>query len=259
MKGSRECVYPDPSSTVKGALGTKLGQQRKVEEESGSSSGEYEDEEVVSPVSSKPHGELLRTKKSFTSNPNLKAASRKQSRTILNQKNVASMTSEKLKEKSLSPSTDESLASKTRSDSTNLTQSGRMSTISPNTQLDDSPWSHLHHDQQFFLAYHQQNMTHHHYFFRNNASQFVHSTLIKFALTYDPLLYAIVGFSAFHYTVNQPNGRIPDFLGFYNKSVSLLRKSLQSNHKHTDATILTILQLAAFEVRWLCRSNLELA
>ena len=248
-KGSRECVYPEPTSTAKGTLGSKLGQQRRVEQEGGSSSGEYEDEDVVSPTVNRPQGELSRNQKSTASNSNLRAASRKQSRTMLNPKSTPSLASEMAKEKSLSPSTDESLASKARSDSTNLTPCG-FSTVSTNTPQEDFPWSHLHQDQQFYLMYHQQHLTHHHYFFRNDASHFVHSILIDLAMTYDPLLHAVIGFSAFHYTVSQPNGRISDFLGFYNKSVSLLRKSLQSSQKHTDATIITILQLAAFEVSY---------
>ena len=246
MKGSRECVYPEPTSTSKAA---KLGQQRKVEQEGGSSSGEYEDEEMVSPAGSQPRGESSRNRKSGASNSNLKAASRKQSRTVLSQKSVASLAGAKAKEKSLSPSTDESLASKAISDSTNMTQ---FSTISTRMSPDEMPWSHLPRDQQFYLTYHQQHLTHHHYFFRNNVSHFIHSTLVDCALAYDPLLYAIAGFSAFHHTVSQSNGRISDFLGYYNKSVSLLRKSLQTVQKHTDATIMTILQLAAFEVRHLC-------
>ena len=69
-------------------------------------------------------------------------------------------------------------------------------------------------------------------------------------MNYEPLLYAVVGFAAFHSTLKKHNGKIQDFLGYYNKSVSLLRKSLSSGQRHTDATMMTILQLAAFEVRF---------
>lgn len=50
--------------------------------------------------------------------------------------------------------------------------------------------------------------------------------------------------------MKQPDGQIQDFLGYYNRSVSLLRKSLASGQRHTDATLLTILQLATIEVRY---------
>ena len=49
-------------------------------------------------------------------------------------------------------------------------------------------------------------------------------------------------------TVKRQNGRIQDFLEYYDKSVSLLRKSLAGGQIYTDATLLTTLQLAAFEV-----------
>lgn len=102
---------------------------------------------------------------------------------------------------------------------------------------------------QYYLGYHQNHLNYHHYLFKHDAAQFVHEILLDAALTYEPLLYAVVGFAAFQSTLQKHNGKIQDFLSYYNKSVSLLLKSLQSGEKHTDATMLTILQLAAFEVR----------
>ncbi|KAL8697732.1 MAG: hypothetical protein Q9201_006963 [Fulgogasparrea decipioides] len=107
--------------------------------------------------------------------------------------------------------------------------------------------SHLPHDQRHYLEYLRTNVTYHHYFFGNDASYFVRHILIEHALSYEPLLYAVVGFAAYHATLKRPNGKIQDFLGYYDRSVSLLLKSLASNQRHTDATILTILQLATFE------------
>ncbi|KAK4981349.1 hypothetical protein LTR28_003159, partial [Elasticomyces elasticus] len=45
----------------------------------------------------------------------------------------------------------------------------------------------------------------------------------------------------------KPNGTIPDFLRYYDRSVSLLRISLAKNQRCTVATLLTNLQLATFE------------
>lgn len=115
---------------------------------------------------------------------------------------------------------------------------------------EDRAWSHLSQDLQFYLDYHTTRLNYHHYFFKHDANHFLHNILVEHALQYDPLLYAVVGFAAFQLTVTRPDGKIQDFLGYYNKSVSLLRKSLVENQKHTDATMLTILQLATFEVRW---------
>lgn len=109
-------------------------------------------------------------------------------------------------------------------------------------------WAHLPPDLQLYLEYHQRNLNYHHYFFKHDANHFLHISLIEHALLYEPLLYAVVGFAAFHMTVKRANSRIESFLGLYNKSVSLLRRSLAQGQKHTDATVLTILQLAAFEV-----------
>ncbi|KAL8775359.1 MAG: hypothetical protein Q9209_000367 [Squamulea sp. 1 TL-2023] len=101
--------------------------------------------------------------------------------------------------------------------------------------------------QRFYLEYLRNNLTYHHYFFRHNASFFLHHILVEQALSYEPLLYAVIGFAAFQATLRKPNGKIQDFLGYYNRSVSLLRKSLASSQTHTDATLLTILQLATIE------------
>lgn len=150
----------------------------------------------------------------------------------------------------MSPSTsaEESRPVKSRSDSASFSFSEKASVVSSITTLDDSSWMHLSHDQQFYLNYHQKHVTYHHYFFKHDVFDFVHSSLVDMALVFEPLLYAILGFSAFHYIVGQPNGKLATFLGYYNESVSLLRKSLQSKKAYTDATVFTILQLATFEV-----------
>lgn len=109
-------------------------------------------------------------------------------------------------------------------------------------------FSHLPQHQRFYLEYLREHITYHHYFFRNNANYFLHNILIEHALSYEPLLHAVVGFAAFHATLGKSDGRIQDFLGFYNKAVSLLRKSLAGGQRHTVTMLLTILQLATFEV-----------
>lgn len=82
-----------------------------------------------------------------------------------------------------------------------------------------------------------------------DSGEFLKTTFLEIALSYEPLLYAITAFSAYHHNVTQPDGNIQEVIGFYNKSVSLLRASLARTPRHTLATILTILQLATFEVR----------
>ena len=108
-------------------------------------------------------------------------------------------------------------------------------------------WSHLDPDLQRLLEIHQ-NMNHHHYLLKHKADDFLHITLIEQAVSYDPLLYAVCCFAAYHESLRTNGSDIKDFLEYYNKSVTLLLRSLQSRQKHTVATLLTILQLATFEV-----------
>lgn len=109
-------------------------------------------------------------------------------------------------------------------------------------------WAHLPADLQFYLDYHRNHLDHHVYFFRHRCDYFLHTILLTLALTYEPLLYSVVGFAAFQMALKEPSGQIEDFLGYYNKSVTGLRKSLAGGQAHSDTMILTILQLATFEV-----------
>ena len=115
--------------------------------------------------------------------------------------------------------------------------------------LDDSQWSRLPLDHQAYLKHHQTFLTYHHYFFKHEADDFIHKTLVENALSYEPLRFAVVGFAAFHLALQNNESKIQDFLGYYNTAVNLLRKSLANGERHTDATIMAILQLATFEVR----------
>ncbi|KAF2235613.1 hypothetical protein EV356DRAFT_444829 [Viridothelium virens] len=99
----------------------------------------------------------------------------------------------------------------------------------------------------FFLEFYRKNITCHHYGWRLDGTEFLHTEFLQVASNYDPLLYAIAGFAAYHYTLSNPHGKLADFLQLYHISVSLLRISLRENEKHTEATLLTILQLATFE------------
>ena len=109
-------------------------------------------------------------------------------------------------------------------------------------------WPNLTKDIQFYIAYYQTHLTYHYYFFKNQSDSFLHNTFLKQALSYTPLLFAIVGFSAFQMALKKLDSRIEDFLGYYDKSVTLLRKSLAGGQRHSEPMLLTILQLATFEV-----------
>jgi hypothetical protein len=97
------------------------------------------------------------------------------------------------------------------------------------------------------LQYHDAHITYYHYFLKFDGEDFIHTELIDLALTYEPLLYAVVAFSAYHHTLKQDDGQIATFLSYYSKSLTLLMKSLAKGAKPTEATLLTVLQLATFE------------
>lgn len=109
-------------------------------------------------------------------------------------------------------------------------------------------WSHLPTDFQDYLGWFVENMTHFHYCMGTDHDEFFKTILLHVAVRNEPLLNAIVGFSAYHATLQNPNGKVRDFLQYYNKSVTLLLNFLKRKEKHNVATLLTILQLATIEV-----------
>lgn len=119
------------------------------------------------------------------------------------------------------------------------------------TSKDDNlrpDWTHLPSDLQYYLTYFCENITHLHYSLKFDSQDFLRTHFLHAAIRHEPLLYAIVGFSAFQRTLHNPAGRIQDFLQYYNKAVSLLLHSLKKGDQHDNGTILAMLQLATIEV-----------
>lgn len=109
-------------------------------------------------------------------------------------------------------------------------------------------WSFLPQELQFYLNHFYENITHYHYCMVNDSDDFFRAILPNIAVRNEALLYAIVGFSAYHHTLRNPNGQIKEFLQYYNRSVTLLLAFLKRKEKHNIGTLLTILQLATIEV-----------
>ncbi|CAF9932952.1 hypothetical protein IMSHALPRED_009020 [Imshaugia aleurites] len=243
-KGSRECTYPEPRATPKPPSGPKRDQAPTAAEDSSSSSDSHDSSEESTPIG-------RRRKKGELQKPGASSLKTSQPKQALSKFQTASLVEqprqsvEQVKhESSLSPSTEAS------SDPASVGWSEKpekSSSVSTDVSQEDRVWSHLSPDLRFYLEYHTTHLNYHHYFFKHDANHFLHNILVEHALLYEPLLYAVVGFAAFQLTVTRPGGKIQDFLGYYNRAVSLLRKSLVGNQKHTDATMLTILQLATFE------------
>jgi hypothetical protein len=110
-------------------------------------------------------------------------------------------------------------------------------------------WAGLPQNVKFYLKYHRNNLSHHHYSWKYDAGDFLKKTFLEIALNFEPLMYAVVAFAAYHNALSREDGRVKDFLDAYNKSVSLLRQSLAKTDRHSLSTLLTILQLATIEVR----------
>lgn len=115
--------------------------------------------------------------------------------------------------------------------------------------LSDLPGAaRLKNDIRFFLSYHRQNLQPRHYFLKPPASSFIKNDMIAQALGYEPLLYAVAAFAAYHYSVGHPNGKIVTFLHYYTESVTSLLKTFKAGEGHSVPKLLTILQLATCEV-----------
>ena len=116
--------------------------------------------------------------------------------------------------------------------------------------LIEEKWRNLRPDLAFYMDYHKKHITHFHYSFKVDRLNWLHTEFLDLAVNNEALLFAVVGFAAYHYTLQNPTGKIQDFLKYYNASVTALRESLQRNLRPTVTTMLTILQLASIEVCW---------
>ena len=115
------------------------------------------------------------------------------------------------------------------------------------TALPILPGQKISTDIDFFINYHIANITHHHYLLKTDFGNFIKTKFIEYTYQSDALSHAVAAFSAFHYSITNKTWEFHTFLRFYMKAVGLLRVSL--NKPHTIHTLLTILQLASFEVR----------
>ncbi|KAJ5320075.1 hypothetical protein N7508_000358, partial [Penicillium antarcticum] len=241
-KGSRECVYPSPTSSSKGSV-RATGKSRAGRPPSqGSDSSEKYDIEAISPLDpiideEEPDSAISESRPSppATIRPDLHKSQSSQSLRKRSIKHTDAPSS--IKEQSSSPSTESS-----RFESMSV-RSGSIghSTVEmiSNARLPD--------DLRFYLNFHSEFLTTPHFFLRQSCSRFIQHNLIELALQYEPLLYALVGFSAYHHTLQSPGGKLATFLKYYNKALTLLRKSLGSGEGHSEATLCTVLVLTTFE------------
>ncbi|KAM4056853.1 fungal specific transcription factor [Hirsutella rhossiliensis] len=108
-------------------------------------------------------------------------------------------------------------------------------------------WSHLPPDFQRHLNYFVANITNYHYSIANDGDEFFTAILPTMAVKHEPLLHAVVGFSAYHAMLQDPDGQLQDFLKYYNGGVTLLLECLKRKEANNVPTLVTILQLATME------------
>lgn len=236
-KGNRECVYPDPPAP-KGASGHSKSRemQNPTRKASPNSSNEgddddhesnnqletiYDDDESEDALQQTPGPDSQPIESCVTSR-------RRQSSESLAKDGAKALSS---------PST-----STAGSISVTTMQSCDLSTLGGHTD-----WSHLPPDFQHHLSYYADNITNYHYSLANDGDAFFSTIMPSLAISYEPLLYALVGFSAYHATLENPNGQLQDFLGYYNRSVTLLLDCLKRKETNSVPVLVTILQLATMD------------
>ncbi|ROW09442.1 hypothetical protein VMCG_02203 [Cytospora schulzeri] len=244
-KGKRDCLYPEPptkSSSPQGPRDTETNQQA-----SPTSSPEDNDDDVDQDTKLSPIPD--EDEESPTSVSQHLAQPRKGLRHM---STASSLNLKRLMTRTRQSSEAPSLEG-TKSSSPTVSVCTASSYTPTTSQLSDLPWSmvpdlsHLPTELHFYLEYFYDNITHHHYGAHKDFGDFFRTTFISLAVRSEPLLNAIVAFAAYHHTIRDPNGKLPSFLKYYNRSVTLLLDLLKSEERHDLWTLLTVLQLATIE------------
>lgn len=115
--------------------------------------------------------------------------------------------------------------------------------------MGDPTLSSLPDDYQKHLQYLYENVTCHHYSLTNDSDNFFVRGMIIEASRNQLLLNAVVAFAAYLKSIEQSDGKLRDFLLYYNRSITLLLECLAQEQTHNLPTLLSILQLATIEVR----------
>jgi hypothetical protein len=229
-KGSRDCVYPEQSSSTKARRGSSKGKADEGDVSSQEEDGNAPDNTVLE------HDE--ESTEVETGEPVSASSVKSLGSPLRELSDPPSLTHDK----SPTPSTEGSA-------SIDAIPSGwRQTGRSQSLHYLPSHSERLH--IKFYLDYARMNLTPYHWGFKfPYESAFLRNSLFETAVRFKPLLYAVVGFASYHHTLTITNGKLGDFLYYYNKSVSLLRESLQKE-RNSIATLLTILQLGTIEVYW---------
>lgn len=244
-KGGRECVYPDPPSKKSGTL--RASRSKDSESQAGkpspsSSTGEPDDKDELKPKLEPilDEEELEESTEASAS----KAMSYTTATPPISHGPAGRLDSETPSFEGTSRSSPSSFAE--------APTSHAPLPFGPQdfTATDEYPgWGDLPSDYQQHLHWFHENITHYHYGLPIDTDDFFKAILPQAARWSEPLLNALTAFSAYQQTIQDPNGKLSDFLGYYNRSIKLLLEVLQTKQKHNVTTLMTILQIAQIEVR----------
>ncbi|TGJ82993.1 hypothetical protein E0Z10_g5775 [Xylaria hypoxylon] len=246
-KGKRECIYPDPP-TAKGSTSSSTSKETTSTSQEASPESSIDDD--MEDLEREPKLESIPDEEEPTEH----SPQHPQSAKGLHREHAAFATFPKIgnRQNSETPSL-EGTKSSSPAISTGTSVSFTTTIQTPDAALQSGTtrpeWAHLHKDLQYHLGYFCENITHFSYGMPNDPTGFFTSTLPSLAVHEgnDALLYAVVGFSAYHSTLRHPHGKVEDFLGYYNKSVTMLLSSLKRRDGPNLPTLLTMLQLATIE------------
>lgn len=246
-KGTRDCVYPDPPSSKYSVPhgGKDADTSRQASPTSSNEEEDDADQDArLSPIPDEDEDDLASV--SEQSMPSTKSLRHMSTASSLNLKRLLTRTRQPSETSSQEGAKG---SSPTRSIGTTGSHTPLMANL-PDLLFNTVPdLSHLPADLRFYLEYYLENITHCHYGVHRDFSGFFRTTLISLSLRSEPLLHAIVAFAAYHQTLGDTNGQLPEFLKYYNRSVILLLDHLKNGDRHELTTLLTILQLATIEVR----------
>ncbi|ORY63247.1 uncharacterized protein BCR38DRAFT_344223 [Pseudomassariella vexata] len=245
-KGKRDCLYPEPQATKGSEATASSNEAAGGTQASPASSPEVYDEDSERETKLEP---IADEEEPEDSSPrmlrSLDSLRRASTTSALNLPRTSTRHS------SETPSLDKSYKSSSPSVSTGTSVSFAMPFHASDPSIPSAPsdWSHLPPDLRFYLDYFYTNMTYHHYCVINDPDDFFRVFLPSAAVKpgNEALLYALVGFSAYHHAIQDPHGDVQAFLQYHNKSVTCLLNSFKKREKQHTATLLAILQLATIE------------
>lgn len=239
-KGGRECEFPQINSNSKRVKQSETrSPQETMKQESKEVAGS-----VLETIDDESENDTTRTKKHRR--PTLTGVRTNSTQSVPRKhKHRQSQDASPTVKDKTSPQSTTSSSSQSRDQTP--ASSLQISARSAEIQARQAKIKTLRPELQKYLQYQHDHMTLYHYFFKLDNADFVHNEFIDQCLSYEPLLYAAVGFAAYHYEMNQESPKLSTFLKFYSKALSLLRKSLEHHPRYTAAVLLTVLQLATLE------------